>query len=282
MIKPALPITIENFQQVILEDSKIKPVLIAFWADQVPESVELKAKLEQATAAFHDSILMAEIDCQSQQQIAAQFGIQGLPTAIIIKDGQPIDGIAGPQPDDAIQAFLDKYLPKPQDGLLKQAQEALAQQDANQAFTLAKQAYELDPERVDIKFTLIEACILIGKLEDAKALLDTIKMVDQDATYQALVSKLQLALEASDSPELKALEDAHAQAPDDVDVLHQLAAQYSQANRHEDALNLLFRRVQTTRDDADSKKKLLDVINALPDGDPLVMKFRRKLYTLMY
>ena len=113
-------------------------------------------------------------------------------------------------------------------------------------------------------------------------MLDTIKMVDQDATYQALVSKLQLALEASDSPELKALEDAHAQAPDDVDVIHQLAAQYSQANRHEDALNLLFRRVQTSRDDADSKKKLLDVINALPDGDPLVMKFRRKLYTLMY
>ena len=164
MIKPALPITIENFQQVILEDSKIKPVLIAFWAEQVPESVELKAKLEQATAAFHDSILMAEIDCQSQQQIAAQFGIQGLPTAVIIKDGQPIDGIAGPQPDDAIQAFLDKHLPKPQDGLLEQAQEALAQQDANKAFTLAKQAYELDPERVDIKFTLIEACILIGKI----------------------------------------------------------------------------------------------------------------------
>lgn len=89
MIKPALPITMDNFQQVILEESKTKLVLIAFWADQVPESVELKTKLEQATAAFTDSVLMAEIDCQSQQQIAAQFGIQGLPTAVMLKDGQP-------------------------------------------------------------------------------------------------------------------------------------------------------------------------------------------------
>ena len=282
MIKPALPITMDNFQQVILEESKTKLVLIAFWADQVPESVELKTKLEQATAAFTDSVLMAEIDCQSQQQIAAQFGIQGLPTAVMLKDGQPIDGIAGPQPDDAIQAFLDKHLPKPQDGLLQQAQEALAAQDGNQAFTLAKQAYELDPNRADIKFTLIESCILVGKLDDAKALLDTITMVDQDSTYQALVSKLELALEAADSPELKALEQALENTPDDVDVLHQLAAQYSQANRHEDALNLLFRRVQTVRDDGESKKRLLDVINALPEGDPLATKFRRKLYTLMY
>ncbi|GLX81778.1 tetratricopeptide repeat protein [Thalassotalea eurytherma] len=282
MIKPALPITIENFQQVILEESKAKLVLVAFWADQVPESVALKSTLETATAAHTEHVLMTSIDCQIEQQIAAQFGIQGLPTAVFIKDGQPIDGIAGPQPDEAVQAFLDKHLPKPEDALLKQAQEALAAQDANLAFTLAKQAYELDAQRIDIKFSLIEACILVGKLEDAKALLETITMVDQDTTYQALVSKFELALEASDSPELKALEEALASSPDDIDVLHQLAAQYSQANRHEDALTLLFRRVQSVRDDAESKKKLLDVMNALPDGDPLVTKFRRKLYTLMY
>lgn len=282
MIKPALPITIENFQQVILEESKTKLVLVAFWADQVPESVALKSTLETATAAHTEHVLMTSIDCQTEQQIAAQFGIQGLPTAVFIKDGQPIDGIAGPQPDEAVQAFLDKHLPKPEDALLKQAQEALAAQDANQAFTLAKQAYESDGQRIDIKFCLIEACILVGKLEDAKALLETITMVDQDTTYQALVSKFELALEASDSPELKALEEALASSPDDIDVLHQLAAQYSQANRHEDALTLLFRRVQSVRDDAESKKKLLDVMNALPDGDPLVTKFRRKLYTLMY
>ncbi len=282
MIKPALPITIENFQQVILEESKTKLVLVAFWADQVPESVALKSALEKATAAHTEHVLMTSIDCQTEQQIAAQFGIQGLPTAVFIKDGQPIDGIAGPQPDDAVQAFLDKHLPKPEDALLKQAQEALVAQDANQAFTLAKQAYELDGQRIDIKFSLIEACILVGKLEDAKALLETITMVDQDTTYQALVSKFELALEASDSPELKALEEALASSPDDIDVLHQLAAQYSQANRHEDALTLLFRRVQSVRDDAESKKKLLDVMNALPDGNPLVTKFRRKLYTLMY
>ena len=114
-------INLENFQQIILEDSKQKLVLVSFWATQVPESIELKDKVAVATQGFDEHLIYATIDCQAQGQIAQQFGIQGLPTAIIVKDGQPIDGISGPQTDETIQQFLDKHLPKPQDNLLAQA-----------------------------------------------------------------------------------------------------------------------------------------------------------------
>jgi len=154
--------------------------------------------------------------------------------------------------------------------------------DASQAFGLAKQAYELDSQRADIKLVLADASVQVGKVVDAKALIETIMMVDQDSYYHAIVAKIELAEEAADSPEIKALEAALSASPSDIDILHKLAAQYNQNNRQEDALNLLFRRVQSERSDEESKKLLLDVMKALPDGDPLVMKFRRKLYTLMY
>lgn len=275
-------ITPENFQQVILEDSKAKLVFVDFWADQVPESLELRDKLAQQLAPAAEHVIYATVDCQAQQQIAMQFGIQGLPTAVVVKDGQPIDGVSGPLQDEAIIEFVNKHVPKPQDELLAKAKQALTDNEGNLAYTLARQAYDLDAARADIKLTLVDASLLVGKIDDAKSLLESIKMIDQDNYYQALVAKVELALEAADSPEIKALEEAIANDPGNVELIHQLAAQYSQNNRQEDALTLLFRRVQAVSDDADSKKQLLDVLKALPEGDPLATKFRRKLYTLMY
>lgn len=284
MSSTMIAITLENFQQVILDESKNKLILVAFWAEQIPESVELRDKLAAKVTQFTEQIVMATVDCQTQQQIAQQFGIQGLPTAVLVKDGQPIDGVSGPQTDDTIATFLDKHLPKPEDLLLAQAQTLLAGNNLNEAFTVISQAYQINNERADIKLVLADVSIQLGKTEDAQVLLDSILMVDQDSYYQALLAKLELASQAANSPEIQALEAKLAKTPDDIEVKHQLAAQYSQVNRHEDALQLLFRLVQAG--DADTKEKskelFLDVLKALPDGDSLATKYRRKLYTLMY
>lgn len=278
----SLPITLENFQQVILEESKARLVLIAFYADQMPESVELKTKLEALTANASETILMASVDCQAQQQIAQQFGLQSLPTAVLIKDGQPIDGIGGPQTDETIAEFLNKHLPKPEDTLLSAAKTALAEQDFNVAFQSANEAAQIDSERGDIKLVLADACLGLSKVEDAKALLETIKMVDQDSYYQSLISKLELALDAASSPELVALEQQVKAEPENVELIQQLAVQYNQAGRQEEALALIFSQVQKDGSDAKSKDIMLDIMKALPDGDPLAGKYRRKLYAMMY
>lgn len=279
-----IAINLENFQQVVLEESKNKLVLVAFWADQVPESIQLRDKLAAKVAPFNDQMLMASLDCQSQQQIAQQFAIQGLPTAILVKDGQPLDGVSGPQTDESIATFLDKYLPKAQDILLAQAQTALTENRLAEAQSAINQAYQLDSERADIKLVLIDVSIQTGNTDEAQGLLETVMMVDQDSYYQALVAKLELANQAANSPEIQALEAQLANNPDDVEIKHQLAAQYSQVNRHEEALTLLFRLVQSGEVETKEKSKelFLDVLKALPDGDAIATKFRRKLYTLLY
>ncbi len=278
----SVAINLENFQQVVVEGSKTQLVLIAFWAEQIPESVELKDKLEAATENASKQILMATVDCQAEQHIAQQFGLQSLPTAIIIKDGQPLDGVTGPQTDETIQTFLSKYLPKPEDTLLDEAKNALLSQDINTAYKSALAAYQFDNTRADIKLVLADASLAFGKVPEAAELLESITMVDQGSDYQTLKSKLDLALEAANSPELQTLEAAVANEPDNAELIQQLAAQYNSAGRFEDALTILFRRVQSVRDDQKSKELLLDVLKSLPDGDALATKFRRKLYTLLY
>ena len=275
-------ITLENFQQVILEDSKEKLVLVDFWAQQIPESIDLRDKLQVALSNHSDTMIFATVDCESQGQIAQQFGLQGLPTAILVKDGQPLDGLSGPQTDEAIKEFLAKYLPKEQDLLLQQAKDLLANNNANEAFKIISQAYQLDNERADIKLVLSDTYIQTGKLAEAEALLTTIKMIDQDDYYQSLMAKLELANQAADSPEIKALEQQVANDPDNIEFQHKLAAQYSQVNRNEDALAILFNLVRKDGSDQVSKDLLLDILKLLPEGDVLATKYRRKLYTLMY
>lgn len=275
-------ITLENFQQIILEDSKAKHILVSFWAEQVPESVELRDKLAVKLSGFEEHLLLATVDCQTQQQIAQQFGIQGLPTAVLVKDGQPVDGLSGPQTDASIEEFLTKHLPKLEDNLLDQARQLISEDNVNQAFSIISQAYQIDSERADIKLVLADVYIQTGKVAEAEQILATIKMVDQDSEYSAVMAKLELASKAAESPEIKALEEKLTSKPEDVAIQQQLAAQYSQVNRHEEALTLLFRLVQKDGADQKSKDMLLDILKALPDGDPLTTKFRRKLYTLMY
>lgn len=280
-------INLDNFQQVVVEESKRKLVLVSFWAEQVPESIELQNKLAARLVNFTDHIILATVDCQTEGQIAQQFGIQGLPTAILVKDSQPLDGLSGPQDDNAINEFLDKHLPKPEDLFLTQAKQALTDKDLSTAKTAIIQAYQHNAERADIKLVLADVYLQSGKNDDSKNLLNSILMVDQDSYYHALIAKLELATQAADSPEIQALEAQLLQEPENIALSHQLAAQYNQVNRNEDALALLFRLVQTKASDEShseekSKELLLDVLKSLTDGDPLIVKYRRKLYTLLY
>lgn len=275
-------VTLENFQQIIIDESKNKLILVDFWAEQVPESIELRDKLAIAVDSFEQYVVLATVDCQSQQQIAKQFGIQGLPTAVLVKEGQPIDGLSGPQTDETIKEFLDKHLPKAEDILFAQGKELLLAGDVNQAFSLLSQAHQIAEDRGDIKVALADVYVQTGKIAEAEALLTTVLMVDQDSEYSAMMAKLELASQAADSPEIQALEAELADDNDNVALQQKLAAQYSQVNRNEEALTLLFRLVQKDGSDQQSKQLLLDVLKALPDGDPLATKYRRKLYTLMY
>jgi putative thioredoxin len=277
-----VPITLENFQQVIVEQSKQTLIMVGFWAEWDEPSLQTMGMLEKIAVEYPNDLILAKVNCDEQQQIAQQFGVRGLPTVMLVKDSQPIDGFAGPQEEQEIRALLEKHLPKVEDGLLLQAQALVEEQDYQQAFSLAKQAYEIDPQRTDIKFVLADIYIELGRIEQAKELLETIGLVDQDHQYSVLLGKIELAEQAAYSPEIKALEADIEKSPDDLELKVKLGVQLQQANRTEEALELLLSVLKKDLNFGEAKKLTLDMINALPDGDPLASTYRRKIYSLLY
>ena len=275
-------ITLENFQQVIIEQSKQTLIMVGFWAEWDESSLQTMAMLERIAAEYPSDLILAKVNCDEQQQIAQQFGVRGLPTVMLVKESQPIDGFAGPQEEAEVRALLEKHLPKVEDGLLAQAQALIAEQDYQQAFGLAKQAYDIDNQRVDIKFVLTDIYIELGRIAQAKELLETVGLVDQDHQYSVLLGKIELAEQAAESPEIKALEAELEKSPDDLELKVKLGVQLQQANRTEEALALLLTVLQKDLNFGEAKKLTLDMINALPDGDPLAGVYRRKIYSLLY
>ncbi len=275
-------ITLDNFQQVILEQSQHTLIIVDFWADWCGPCKDLMPILEKIAGEYPNDVILAKVNCDEQPQIAAQFGVRSLPTVMLVKDAQPVDGFAGAQPEGPIREMLAKYLPNPEDDLLIQAGELIAAGDYQQAFPLVKQAFDLSPDNIDVKYALVDCQIELGNVATAKELLATIGLADQDGRYQALTGKIELAEQAADSPEVQALQQQLAAEPDNMELKVQLAVQLQQLKRNEEALELLYSVISKDLNFGDAKKIMLDVINALPDGEPLKSQYRRKVYSLLY
>ncbi len=278
-----IKITPENVRAELIDASFNKCVAVYFYAEALPECQPITPVVMALVGDNNPAVTLALVDVTDPQlqSLAIQIGLQALPALVIFKEGRPVDAIMGSQQLAGAQQFLAPYLPKEEDLLLETAHQHLQQQAFQQAYDTAQQALTAAPNRSDIKFILITACLELQKLSQASQLLASIPMVDQDGDYQRLLAALQLAEQAADSPEIKALEAKLTLAPEDGVLKQELAIQYSQAGRKQEALELLLTILRQDLAFGDAKKIFLDILATMA-GDPQASTYRRHLYTLLY
>lgn len=273
-----------NAAQLLIEESKTRPVVVDFWADWCEPCKTLMPLLEKIAAEYQGAFLLARVNADQQQMIAQQFGVRSLPTVMVIQNGQPVDGFVGAQPETQVREMLGKYLPKPWDSLVKAAQELMDAGDFQAALAPLRQAYEDSDRSTDIALSYTHCLIGSLRLDEAEQVLGQIRMADQDATYEQLLAQLEIKREAAKSPEIEALEASLADDPDNLDIMHQLAVQYTNSGQFRDAMEYLITILQRDREhgEGSTKKALLDTIASLGKGDPLAVEYQRKLYSLLY
>ncbi|MDQ2077328.1 thioredoxin [Marinimicrobium sp. ABcell2] len=280
----SVDVTLDNAQQMIIDESFQRLVVVDFWADWCGPCKTLMPILEKLAAEFQGQFLLARINADEQQPLAGQFGVRSLPTVMLIKDGQPLDGFTGAQPEPQIRQLLEKYLPKAWEQTLAQAQALMAEQDFAGALPLLRQAYEESAQTPAIGCLLAQALIELNRVEEAEPILGAIKLADQDALYQQVLAQLELKKQAAKTPEIEALEKQLEQDPDNLELAHKLALQLNQEGYHRQALELLMGILQKDLNHAEgqSKKALMDIVASLGKGDPLAAEYQRKLFTLLY
>ncbi|WP_217533806.1 co-chaperone YbbN [Vibrio metschnikovii] len=272
-----------NFQE-ILANSAQQPVLFYFWAPISDESAQLLPELQQLAQQYAGAFQLATLNCQQEQALAAQFGIQALPTIALFINGQPVDGLGGPQPLSTIIDMLDKHLPSQEERTVQTALQLVKQQDYTQALPLLLELSETWQSQGEIKLALADCFIATRRFAEAKTLLDTVPMQYQQIDYKRLLAQIELYEQAAESPAIKELEEALAQDSTNATIANELASQYHQVQRDEDALELLWRFLQDdlTLLDGEMKKTFMDILSALGQGNPIAARYRRQLYSQLY
>lgn len=274
----------QNAQAVLIDESYQRLVVVDFWADWCGPCKSLMPILEKLADEYAGDFLLATVNADDQQMIASQFQVQSLPTVLLMKDGQPIDGFTGAQPEVEIRKLLDTHLPKPWDKQHQQGRTLIEAGKGAEAVGVLREAYEQSHQRGDIACSLAEAYVQANRLDDAEEALKSVRMIDQGPEYQQIKAQLELAQSAEKAPEVDALEKQHADRPDDEEVAFQLAVQYSQHNYHKEALELLFKLLARDLNsrDGEVRRAFTDVIAVLGKGDPLAAQYQSKLYALLY
>ncbi|HEY7774662.1 MAG TPA: thioredoxin [Marinagarivorans sp.] len=277
-------ITYDNAKQYLIDESMVRPVLVDFWADWCGPCKSLMPILEKLAVEYAGAFLLAKVNADELQQLAGQFGVQSLPTLMVMQNGQPVDGVQGAQPEAAIRELLAKYLPAPWEATVQQGLQKVEQGEGSEGVALLRSAYQESGQDVRVALALASGLISTRRLNDASEILATIKMVDQGPEYHQLMAQLELAQNAAKAPEITELEARHEANPGDLDVIQALAAQYSQHQHNEEALALLWGVLQKDLNakDGELKRIYMDVLASVGKGDPLSIRYQQKLYAMLY
>jgi putative thioredoxin len=273
-----------NAQQYLIDESFNRPVVVDFWADWCAPCKQLMPLLEKLADEYAGAFLLAKINADEQQGISGQLGVRSLPTVMVFKDGQPVDGFAGAQPETAVRELLQKHLPSPWDAKVAEATELLDQGDTAGAVGLLRSAWEESNKLLEITLAYAGALLEANRLDDSEAVLDEVRLVDRDALHEQLMAQIELKRVAGKSPEIAALEAELLADEANHAVRVRLAVQLTTDAHHRDALDHLLTVLRADRDwnNGEAKRLYLDTIASIGKGDPLAAEYQRKLFSILY
>lgn len=283
--------TEQTFMADVIDASRDVPIIVDFWAPWCGPCKTLTPALEQAVKAARGAVRLVKVNVDENQGIAAQLRIQSIPTVYAFWQGQPVDGFQGAVQGSEIKAFIDRLL-KLGGGAgdpLAEALEAAEQMLAEGAAVDAAQTFAAivgeDPSNAAAYAGLVRAHLAIGELDKAEALLNNVDpALASAAEIEAARAQVELAAQAADAGPVAELKSTVAANPDNLQARFDLATALHADGDIDGAVDELLELFRRDREwnDAAAKTQLFMIFDALKPEDPIVLKGRRRLSSMIF
>lgn len=276
--------SLPQFEQEVLLKSKEVPVLLDFWATWCGPCKTLGPVLEKLAAEFNGGFLLAKVDVDKEQQLAGYFQIKSVPTVMLVKDGQIVDGFPGALPEGQLREFLKHHGVEARAAVEEAPPEAEAPADPHEEVVRLRALTLAEPEKDEHRLDLALALLKTGAVAEAEQLIDALPAnLAQDDRALRGRARLGFAALLRDAPPAPVLEAAIAANPADLRARHLLGARLivegDAAGGMEQFLEMLRR--DRGFEDGLPRKALIDAFRVVEDED-LVGSYRRKMASVLF
>ncbi len=275
-------VTPENFQTDVVEKSTTMPVLLLFWADQVPPSVQQKQMIEALIGQYQGKAALGLCDVAQDQTLAQHLQVRGLPALRVVHQGKIAQQLDGPVDEAALRGMLDEMTQSPADMIKGQLDHIIASGDFDTAVQLLQQAITEEPANQAFRIEMADVLVRKGDLDDARTVLASIP--EDTPERDRPQNRLEFVEEAAGMEAVDVLSAQLDGDPDNLELRYQRCIGLVVAEAYEpaleDALDLL-RRDRSFRDDI-GRLTMIRIFAVLGKGHPLASQYRRKMFNYMH
>jgi putative thioredoxin len=298
---------IERFRTQVVEPSQSSLVILDFWAEWCGPCKALTPLLEKVAGEYADKgVVLAKINVDEEQFIAAQFQVRSIPTVYAMFQGQPVADLTAARTESQLKQIIDQLLsqlpvqavapggedshrPSPEElaQYLSMAEDALSSGDAQRAAGIFAQITEFAADSAAAHAGLVRALVQLGQVDQAGEVMQNIEAdprLAADPAFAPARATLELAATRVDDGELASLRAAATASPEDMDAQLAFAEAAFAAGARDDAADTLLAMIAADREwnDAAAKAKLLKIFEATGLEDEWVVATRRRLSRLLF
>lgn len=277
--------SVENFDRLVLENSRRGLVAVDFWAPWAGPSLRQREMLTELAERHEGRFLLVSVNTDEQKPLAERFAVRSLPSLKLFHQGELVAEYHGVQPEADYPRIVERYVQRQLDPTCRQAIATWQAGEPDKALQLLAQGAVNQPDNLALPALMGKILMRQERYREAHVLLMALPLPAQEAVeIRNLLAHLDFIVTAEDAEPAETLLQALESTPEDPDLSYRLAARELIGDDIDSALDRLLSlaRSHPAYRNGVARKGMRAILDRLDPADEQVARYRRELYRLDY
>ena len=280
-----LDVNESEFETKVLEESSKRLVIVDFWAPWCGPCKQLTPILEKVISSSPDKIILAKINIDENQQIAAQLRIQSIPAVFAFKEKQPVNAFQGVIPETEIIKFLEKSLGEKLENNFENFYNQIKTLFDENKFLEARDLLESfiaeNTQEIDGICMYIESLIGLDEIILAEDFISSLsEEVGKTDKVKKIKERILLIKNSNMGPSLETLKEDLKNNQNNLKIVFKITDTHFANNNFDSCFDMLLSYYPKNKEKV--KTKMLNYFNVLGFDHESTVLYRKKLSSIMF